>query len=367
MPAATDGRTGLSSLQNNRSQPDLADPREELHLKIAILGAGSVGGYIGGALLDAGADIILIGRARMQARLGAFGMTLTDLNGYRIAHAPGAVPFTDDYAALAGADLVLVTVKSADTDTAGALIAAHAPSHALVISLQNGVGNLARLQAGLPQHLVLAAMVPFNVVQLEAGRLHRGTAGELMIQASPALAPWLPVFAAAHLPLQEKPDFEAVQWGKLLINLNNGVNALSGVTLRAEFSQRAYRCCLAALIEEGRTVLLAAGIQPARVVALGPRLLPLVLRLPDALFRRVAAPMLRIDPEARSSMWEDLQAGRRTEIDYLSGAIVTLATSIGRSAPCNARMVALIRTAEAGNHQPIDGPRLRQLLMTSAA
>ena len=335
-------------------------------MKIAILGAGSVGGYIGGALLDAGANIILIGRARMQARLGAFGMTLTDLNGYRVTHAPGAIPFTDDYAALADADLVLVTVKSADTDAAGALIAAHAPAHALVISLQNGVGNLQRLQAALPKHLVLAAMVPFNVVQLEAGRLHRGTAGELMIQMSPALAPWLPLFAAAHLPLQEKPDFEAVQWGKLLINLNNGVNALSGIPLQAEFSQRAYRCCLAMLIDEGRAVLQAAGIRPAKVVALGPRLLPLVLRLPDALFRRGAAPMLRIDPEARSSMWEDLQAGRRTEIDYLSGAIVTLAASVGRSAPCNARMVALVRTAEAGAHQPIDGRRLYRLLLSGS-
>lgn len=331
-------------------------------MKIVILGAGSVGGYIGGALLDAGADVILIGRARMQARLDAFGMTLTDSHGYRVTHAPGTLPFRQDYAALANADLVLVTVKSADTDAAGALIAAHAPPRALVFSLQNGVGNLQRLQAALPGVCVLAAMVPFNVVQLEGGRLHRGTAGELMIQTSPALAPWLALFAAARLPLQEKPDFEAVQWGKLLINLNNGVNALSGIPLKAQFSQRAYRCCLAALIDEGRTVLAAAGVRPARVVALGPRVLPLVLRLPDGVFRRVAGPMLRIDPEARSSMWEDLQAGRRTEIDYLSGAIVMLAASIGRTAPVNARMVALIRTAEAGNHEPVDGPRLRRLL-----
>ena len=331
-------------------------------MKIAILGAGSVGCYIGGALLEAGADVILIGRARMQARLAEFGMILTDLNGHRVTHAAGTIPFTDDPAALADAGLVLVTVKSADTDAAAVLISTHARTDALVISLQNGVGNLQRLQAALPGHAVLAAMVPFNIVQLEAGRLHRGTAGELMIQASPALAAWLPLFATARLPLQQKPDFESIQWGKLLINLNNGVNALAGIPLQAEFSQRAYRCCLADLIDEGRTVLQAAGIQPAKVVALGPRLLPLVLRLPDALFRRVAAPMLRIDPEARSSMWEDLQTGRRTEIDYLSGAIVTLAASIGRSAPRNARMVALMRAAEAGNHQPIDGPMLRRLL-----
>jgi 2-dehydropantoate 2-reductase len=186
----------------------------------------------------------------------------------------------------------------------------------------------------------------------------------VMVEASPRLAPWLPVFARARLPLQQQADFSAVQWGKLLINLNNAINALAGIPLQQEFSQRGYRRCLAALIDEGRTILLAAGIRPSKAVKLGPRVLPLVLRLPDALFRRVAAPMLRIDPEARSSMWEDLEAGRRTEVDYLNGAIVALAKSIGRSAPCNARIVALVRAAEQGARANIAGPQLYRALMS---
>lgn len=332
-------------------------------MKIAVLGAGSIGCYIGGALLAAGADVILIGRARMQTRLRLSGLTLTDSNGYRISHAPDSIPFTEDAAVMTDADLVLVTVKSADTDAAAALIATHAAPTAIVISLQNGVGNVDRLRAALPGRTVLAAMVPFNVVQLEGSRLHRGTAGEVMIETSAALAPWLALFAAARLPLQQQADFVSVQWGKLLINLNNAVNALSGLPLKTEFSQRGYRRCLALLIDEGRTILLAAGIHPAKAVKLGPRMLPLVLRLPDALFARIAAPMLRMDPEARSSMWEDLEAGRRTEVDYLNGAIVALAASMGRTAPCNARMVALIREAEQGARVAIDGPRLYRLLV----
>lgn len=334
------------------------------HMKIAILGAGSIGCYIGGALLAAGADVILIGRARMQQRLQAFGLVLTDSGTERVVHPPGSVPFTDDPAALSGADLILVSVKSADTDAAAALIAAHAGPQALVVSLQNGVGNVTRLRTVLPKNTVLAGMVPFNVVQLEGGRLHRGTAGEVMVETAAALAPWLPLFAAARMPLIQQADFESIQWGKLLINLNNAINALSGVPLKMQFSQRGYRRCLAALIDEGRAVLEAAGIHPAKVVKLGPRVLPLVLRLPDALFARVAAPMLRIDPEARSSMWEDLEANRRTEVDYLNGAIVTLAATIGRSAPCNARIVALVRAAEQGTRAPIAGAQLYRLLMS---
>ena len=327
-------------------------------MKIAVLGAGSIGTYVGGALLGVGADLILIGRARMQARLQEVGLTLTDLGGYRMVHFPGSIPYAQDPAALADAGLILVTVKSADTEAAAALIAQHAAPGALIISLQNGVGNVDRLRLALPAHAILAGMVPFNVVQLDGNHLHRGTAGDIMVETSPAVVPWLALFAKAGVPLQQQADFNAIQWGKLLINLNNAVNALSGVPLKTQFAQRGYRRCLAALIDEGRTILEAAGIRPAKVVKLGPRMLPLVLRLPDGLFRRVAAPMLRIDPLARSSMWEDLEAGRRTEIDYLNGAVVALAASIGRTAPINARIITLIRAAEQGARTPISGARL---------
>ena len=88
--------------------------------------------------------------------------------------------------------------------------------------------------------------------------------------------------------------------------------------------------------------LRAAGIQPAKVGRVGPRMLPGLLRLPDLLFRRVAAAMLRMDPEARSSMWEDLQAGRRTEVDYLNGAVVRMGTRHGIPTPGNDAVASLV-------------------------
>ncbi|GAC1411095.1 MAG: hypothetical protein NVSMB6_12090 [Burkholderiaceae bacterium] len=84
--------------------------------------------------------------------------------------------------------------------------------------------------------------------------------------------------------------------------------------------------------------------------------------MPDALFQRLAASMLKIDPEARSSMWDDLEARRRTEVDYLNGAIVALAASIGETAPRNERTVALVRAAEEGARAPIAGDRLYHLI-----
>ena len=102
----------------------------------------------------------------------------------------------------------------------------------------------------------------------------------------------------------------------------------------------------------------AAGIKPAKISKVDPSWLPTILRMPDLLFKQMAASMLRIDPEARSSMWDDLQAKRRTEVDYLNGAIVTLAESLGLDAPLNRRIVALIRRAEQGELSALTGEQL---------
>jgi 2-dehydropantoate 2-reductase len=330
--------------------------------RIVVLGSGSIGTYVGGALLNAGADVILIGRERMRQRLLQHGLKLSDMQQREVRLAGSGVPYHVDPHVLASADLILLTVKSSDTAAAAGLIIEHANPVAPVLSLQNGIGNVATLRQLLPDREVLGGMVPFNVVQTDDGRLHRGTQGELMVQASPLLADWLPLFASAHLPLIERTDFIEVQWGKLLLNLNNPLNALSGLPLKTQLSQRVWRRCLALLVDEALATLDAAGSAPGQVTKIPPRRLSLLMRLPDWLFARVAAQMLRIDPEARSSMWEDLQAGRRTEIDYLNGAVVKLAASLGRTAPANQQLVTLVRQAEGGAMPALDGKALwRQL------
>jgi len=310
--------------------------------RIAVLGAGSIGAYLGGSLCAAGGDVVLAGR--------------------HIELAPERINYAEDPAALGSADLILVTVKSRDTAEAATLIARHAPATVLVVSMQNGVSNADILREGLPGYGVLPGVVPFNVLQMPDGRLHRGTEGELLVESSTRLQPWLGLFQRAHLPLQQEPDFAAVQWGKLLMNLNNPVNALSGLPLRQQLAQAAYRKSLALLIAEALAVLKKAGIRPARLGRIPPAALPWLLRVPDAVFTRLAATMLRIDPEARSSMWEDLVAGRPTEVDEINGAVVRLAASVGAAAPCNKRMVGLIQDLSPGKLPNISGAALYQAL-----
>ncbi len=336
-----------------------------MSMKIAVFGTGSIGGYVGGALLAAGSDVLLIGRARMQAQLAQHGLQLSDWKQRQHQLTPQQIRYALEGSALSDADLILVTVKSAATQEAARQIAQYAKPGALVISLQNGIGNDALLRSALPQQTVLGGMVPFNVVQLGAGRLHRGTEGELAVQSHPALAPWQAEFARAGLPLSCPADFLALQWGKLLLNLNNPVNALANIPLKAELEQRAFRQCLAALIEEALAVLRLAGIRPAKVAVLPPALLVPLLRLPTPLFRLIASKMLKIDPEARSSMWEDLQHGRSTEIDYINGAVVQLARAHGTAAPRNQKIIDLIRQAEQHGAASVDAAQLLRTLHTA--
>jgi 2-dehydropantoate 2-reductase len=148
-------------------------------------------------------------------------------------------------------------------------------------------------------------------------------------------------------------------WGKLLINLNNAVNALSGRTLIEELKQRDYRRVFAASISEGLGLLRGAKIEVKSAGGVRPRLLPLVIGSPDWLFNRVFLKKWKIDAKARSSMADDLAAGRKTEVDYLNGELVRLAERLRRDAPVNRAIVELIRKAEAGA-KPLSPAALRR-------
>ncbi|MFN7397870.1 MAG: 2-dehydropantoate 2-reductase [Sandaracinobacter sp.] len=317
--------------------------------KITVFGAGMIGLYVGG-LLARHAELTFVGRASMLDPL-TDGLRLTDVDGMDLQLSAGDFRATVDAAGLAGADLVLVTVKSMGTAEAAAAIAAYAPG-GVVVSFQNGVSNPDVLRAALPGATVLAGMVPFNVAQRGPAHFHRGTGGGLAVEASDVLVPFEGVFAAAGLPLGQSMNILGVQWGKLLVNLNNAINALSGVSLADELRQRDFRRCWALCLAEGLQCTKAAGIELVDPLPMPLKLMPQIMRLPDALYRYVLSAgsggKVKVDPHARSSMADDLGKGRATEVDWLQGEVVRLAERVGRRAPVNARLVELVKAAESG-------------------
>ncbi|HEX8239762.1 MAG TPA: 2-dehydropantoate 2-reductase [Allosphingosinicella sp.] len=329
-------------------------------MNVAIFGAGSIGCFVGGAWAAAGVRVAFVGRERIGREIGENGLTLTDYSGWRVRLAPEQVDFSTRPAALADADIIALCVKSTGTEAAAKEIARHARNGTLVVSFQNGVSNVENLRAAFKGRFeAVAGMVPYNVAGLGHGRFHKGVAGDLLAEDVPALRALAERIGDGPARLRLSTDMAAIAWGKLLINLNNAVNALSGRTLLEQLKVRDYRRVVAASIVEALGLLDAAGIEPAKIGPVPPRLLPHVIASPDFIFNNLFLRIQKIDSRARSSMADDLKAGRPTEIAYLNGEVVSLAKRLGREAPVNQAIVSLIRQAEAGVELLWEPARLR--------
>jgi 2-dehydropantoate 2-reductase len=326
--------------------------------RIAVLGAGSVGCFVGGMWKHCGLDVTLVGRSPVRDAVAAEGLRLTGHDGLDVVVPAGEIPFETAPEAMTNAELVVLTVKSTATADAAAEIAAHAPANAAVLSLQNGISNIDILKEALPGRTVLRGMTGFNVAWLGDGHLHRGTSGLLAAERHALTERLATALAGTPAELTLTDDPLSLAWGKLLLNLNNAINALSGKTLLAQLSERSYRRVLAASMREALGVLAAAGITPAKVGPLPPSLIPRFVAAPDFIFNTIGLRLQKIDAHARSSMADDFAAGRPTEIDFLNGEIVRLAETTGRKAPVNAAIVKLVKQAEAGGRRDWTGEEL---------
>ncbi|WP_282027760.1 2-dehydropantoate 2-reductase [Ruegeria faecimaris] len=302
-------------------------------MRIAIAGAGSIGCYCGALLARSGHDVTLLGRARILDPIRDKGLMVTDFSGLR-CHVTN-LSLTEDPAELSDAEIVIVTVKTGATEEMAKDIGKHAPD-AVILSWQNGLENAGTLRTMLPHHDVRAGMVPFNVVPTDTGGFHRATSGEIVIQSG--LGDLGAKLTGPDLPVSESEQIEAVQWGKLVINLNNALNALSGLTLKQQLLDRNWRQLMADQMSEALTVLHSAGQPIVSMTPLPAWMTPYILRLPTPLFSRVASRMLTIDPSARTSMAYDLLAGRPTEIDSLQGEIIRLGERQGIATPICAQV-----------------------------
>ena len=331
--------------------------------RVAILGAGSIGCFIGGAWAVSGVPVTFIGRPRLSSDVDEHGLTLSDYDGWRAHLPPGDVDYRCGPEALDEAEVIALCVKSGDTAAAADDIVKYATQGATIISFQNGVSNVDVLEQGLGGRFEIArGMVPYNVAYLGKGQFHKGVAGHLYAAQRAGVRRLAEAVGGGPAAIHLSDDMLGLAWGKLLINLNNAVNALSGKTLIDELKRRDYRRVFAASMREGLDLLKRADIKPATVGPIAPEILPRIVNAPDWLFNNIFLKRWKIDAKARSSMADDLAAGRKTEIDYLNGELVRLADRLERSAPVNRAIVELVRKAEAGA-EPLPPAALRKAVL----
>jgi 2-dehydropantoate 2-reductase len=348
---------------------------------VAIVGAGAVGCYYGGMLARAGVPVRLIGRrVHVDAILRDGLRVTTAVFDERIP-----VQASTEPAAVAGAKLVLVCVKSTDTETTARSLAPHLDADACVLSLQNGVDNAERLQAllgrtvapvvvyvasemGGPGHvrhmgrgeLVIATDIGAEASPMTSatGALADDDADDAMAAANAAaslnamLAPVavaaasspmtfpitspmtsaniVTLFARAGIPVELSDNVAGALWGKLVLNC--GYNALSAITD----------------LPYGRLVTSPGMAQTVRHAVLECLAVAQALRvtLPGDIFAavdRIAQTM----PGQVSSTCQDLRRGKPTEIDHLNGFVADEGERLGVATPINRALHSIVRALEA--------------------
>jgi len=322
----------------------------ETRARIAIVGAGAIGSYIGVQLHKGGHRVDFIGSDRVADAVNTAGLTLEYPDDRSEAFAPGELAYTSDYGICRSADLIVVAVKGTATarviEQLRPVIGAACP----LLTLQNGVSNGARFRGALPSQEVMEGMVTANVVERAAAagaRFRLSRTGEVYLPRAHMGA--LGVFAnPSGLRVRPVADIAGVLWSKLLLNLVNPLNALSGRPLREDLNDRVFRLLWCACMREGMGALRAGGIALQRVSPLPTAWLPVMLELPNFLFQRLAKNMTDMDAQAQTSMAQDLARGRPTEIDLLSGELIDLGKRCAVPTPWNEAVYEAVVRVERG-------------------
>ena len=294
-------------------------------LTVAVVGAGAVGCYYGFLLAKAGHAVTLIGRPALVESVRASGLILDTGAG------TDAVPVqaTTEGTGVAGADLVLVCVKSGDTEAAGATIAPHLDPAAAVLSLQNGVDNAERLAAILGHPVVPVAVYVATEMAGPARVRHNGR-GDLIIGASAASERIAAAFTAAGIPTCVSERAIDALWSKLILNCAyNALSALTQLPYGRLVQGEGVIACMTDVVQECVAVAAAAG------VSVPPDILDRVLSLSTTM------------ADQRSSTAQDLARGRPSEIDHLNGYVVRTGAALGIPTPANRMLHTLVKLAEA--------------------
>ncbi len=300
--------------------------------KVAVIGAGAVGGYFGGMLARAGAPVTMIGRQAFVDAVKNSGLQL-DTVQFKETVNPEV---STEIAAAAGAEVILFCVKTTDTASTAKSLARHISPGAIVVSLQNGVNNAGEIRAAagidaLPAVVyVAAAMSPPGYVK------HLGR-GDLVVGPKNAQTERIAsLFLQAKVPCRISENIEGELWTKLIWNCAlNAISALGRVTYGEIFASPDARRILETLVEEVLAVACAKGIHP-------PGLEDPKAALAGAL--KIAEQM----SGTRSSTAQDMARGKRTEIDSLNGYVARLGEQLGVATPVNHALYTLVKLQEQG-------------------
>jgi 2-dehydropantoate 2-reductase len=302
--------------------------------RFAVMGAGAVGSFFGGMLARSGAAVTLIGRAAHAEAIAERGLIIESFRFPKPEHIRAEMATGAE--GVRGAEIVLLCVKTLDTESAALAIMPHLAPGAVVVSMQNGVDNVARIRAasgiealGAAVYVAAEMVGPGHVKHTGRGDLTVGPFPELRRDAA-AMERVAQCFARAGIPCRVAEDIRGPLWMKMLMNC--AYNAISALG-RSRYGRMAAR----AEIREIMRLAIKEAVAVARADA---------VPLPVENFVETGWKLAETMGDATSSTAQDLGRGKKTEIDSLNGYIVRRGVALGVATPVNQTLHGLIKLLE---------------------
>jgi 2-dehydropantoate 2-reductase len=298
-------------------------------MRIAVMGAGAVGGYLGARLAEGGADVTMVARGAHLAAMREHGLTLVTPDGER---ATAAVHATDDPAAVGPVDVVLFMVKSYDTEAAAHAIGPLLGAETAVLSLQNGIDNEATIASVIGMERVLGGAV-YILAAIEApGVVRSGRArivvGELLPgPVTPRVRRLVEAANAGGIDAHASTDVRMTKWEKyVLLVAFSAVTAATQLTIGDVRASEAATAMMRSIMDEAWRVGRAIGIP-----------------LADDLVDRQHELVLRQKDSEATSLRHDLLTGHRMELDALQGTLMRLGRETGVPTPWTDAAYAILQ------------------------
>lgn len=307
-------------------------------MKIAVVGAGGVGGYFGGRLSASGEDVHFVARGAHLAAMKTSGLRIVSPKGD--LHLP-RVNVTDDPASIGPVDAVLFTVKMYDVESAASTLMPLIGSDSVVITLQNGVEAVDIVSRHVGKAHVAGGVAYIAAVIDKPGAIRHTTLdtlifGELDGRLSPRLTALAEACVRAGFKARASEQIETDLWSKFSrLTVFSGMTSITRSPIGVIRDEPELLAMMKAAIEESVRVGRAHGVA-----------------LPDVVMDEIMKMVTTLPPQSKSSMLEDLERGKHLELPWLSGAVVRLGREAGVETPIHQFIATVLKPFVHGAPNP---------------
>ncbi len=318
-------------------------------MRVAVIGAGAIGGTVAGLLARAGHSVQVVARGEQLAALSQNGLRLTGGWGDFTVRVDAVESLT------LSPDITFLATKAQD-----AAVALSANAEILVgipvVVVQNGLEAITTAQRAAPRSDIVGGLALYAASYLSPGTITVTTTGPTFLGGPVLPALYASKILGAVMPVELTENFEGAQWTKLIVNHVNGLSAVTGLSVQEVIGDRQLRAIMTETMREAVRVARAGDIEFAPLQGLSHRALSALVRVPTPVAQLLPLLMKRrmgSRPNPGSTL-QSIRRGQPTEIDYLNGAVVLRGAAAGVPTPVSAGLVEMVHEVEqSGEFTPV--------------